>query len=214
MKRRNVMIGAAAGAVGSVVGYAANANDTGAMSDGFTARLMAKGGSSDTGHLEGAFEMVFRRSPGGIIFRREKFHNLVMTLGKNGLLTSGTTTTCFMGLISATSFSAIAASDTMASHPGWLEAGNANNPQYGTTGPRLTLTWAAAASGAIATSGTNAFVFSNSGTVQGGFITFLSGASATVGNTSGTLMNAGALASPQTVSATNTVDLAYTLTLT
>lgn len=205
------MIGAAAGAVGAVVGFEAKADDTGAMHDAFSARLIRA-------HARGIFSMTFRRSDGSI-FYQERFHNTVMTLGKNALENSGLagssyTAVCYMGLISGTSFSAISAADTMTSHAGWLEAGNANAPTYGTTGPRLTLTWAAAASGAISTSGTNAYVFSGSGTVQGGFIVFGSGASATVGNTGGTLFNAGTLASPQVVASTNTVDLAYTLTLT
>jgi hypothetical protein len=71
--------------------------------------------------------------------------NTVVTVGKNLALdtylagSSYTVVGPFMGLISSTSFSAIAAADTMASHAGWLEAGGANAPTY--SGTRKTAAW-------------------------------------------------------------------------
>ena len=79
---------------------------------------------------------------------RDEFHNTVVTVGKNLALdtllagSSYSVTGPYMGLISSTSYSAISASDTMSSHAGWLEAGNANAPTY--TSPRKTAVWSAA----------------------------------------------------------------------
>jgi len=63
----------------------------------------------------------------------DQFENTVLTAGKNDLLDkyfagSAYTAAWFMGIISSASFSAISATDTSASHAGWLEAGGANAP--------------------------------------------------------------------------------------
>jgi len=67
------------------------------------------------------------------VWRDEVARNLVTTVGKNYLLDNGLagssyTAAFYLGLISSTSYSAVAAGDTMSSHAGWLEAGNANTP--------------------------------------------------------------------------------------
>src|SRR4029077_20490953 len=73
---------------------------------------------------------------------RDTIDNVVQTVGKNLALdtflagSAYTVTGPFMGLISSTSYTAVAAGDTMASHSGWLEAGSANAPTY--TGNRKT----------------------------------------------------------------------------
>src|SRR5499427_6755599 len=60
---------------------------------------------------------------------REVIGNIVQTVGKNLALdtflagTTYTVTGPYMSLISSTSFTAVNAGDTMASHSGWLEAG-------------------------------------------------------------------------------------------
>ena len=92
---------------------------------------------------------------------------------------------CYLGLISSTGYSAIAAADTMASHAGWTEAGNANAPTY--TAPRKTLTaaWAAASFGSMSTSSAQSFAITGTGTVLGAFINI--GGSSTIDNTTGYL---------------------------
>jgi len=126
---------------------------------------------------------------------RDAIENVVATVGKNLALdtflagSAYTVTGPYMGLISSTSYTAVAAGDTMASHAGWLEAGGANAPTY--TGNRKTAVWSAAASGSKALSAALSFAITSTGTVKGAFLVFGSGASATKDNTSGTLWSAG-----------------------
>ena len=86
----------------------------------------------------------------------EIIDNVVQTVGKNLALdtflagSAYTVTGPYMGLISSTSYTAVAAGDTMASHAGWLEAGGATAPTY--SGNRKTAVWSADASGAKALS--------------------------------------------------------------
>ena len=133
--------------------------------------------------------------PDGKLKWRETIENIVQTVGKNLALdtflagSAYTVTGPYMGLISSTSYTAVAAGDTMASHAGWLEAGGANAPTY--TGNRKTAVWSAAASGSKALSAALSFAITSTGTVKGAFLCFGSGASATKDNTSGTLWSAG-----------------------
>jgi hypothetical protein len=126
---------------------------------------------------------------------RETIDNVVQTVGKNLALdtflagSAYTVTGPYMSLISSTSYSAVAAGDTMASHAGWLEAGGTNAPTY--SGNRKTAVWSAAATGAKALSTALSFAITSSGTVKGAFLCYGSGASATKDNTSGTLWSAG-----------------------
>lgn len=121
--------------------------------------------------------------------------NTVVTVGKNLALdtllagSAYSVTGPFMGLISSTSFSAIAAADTMASHSGWLEAGNANAPTY--TAPRKTVAFSAASGGTKSSSSASSFAITGTGTVKGAFIVLGTGAVSTIDNTSGVLLSAG-----------------------
>ena len=182
--------------------------------DGMQAALTAKGGMADKISLTGHFDFRCLDNQGNVVWE-DGFDNLVTTVGQNMILANGVSASApaYMGLISGNGWSAVSAADTMSSHSGWNEAQNsgANTPPYGTTRP--TVTWAAISGGSIATSAALSFVFTNSGTVEGGFICTGTGASATVGNTSGTLMSAGTLASPRTVANTDTLNVTYTLTL-
>jgi hypothetical protein len=126
---------------------------------------------------------------------REVIDNVVATVGKNLALdtflagSAYTVTGPYMGLISSTSYSAVAAGDTMASHSGWLEAGGTNAPTY--TGNRKTAVWSAASAGSKALSAALSFAITSTGTVKGAFICYGSSASATKDNTGGTLWSAG-----------------------
>ena len=191
-------------------------SDAVAAMDHLDAMLNAGGNvDEDALRIMGHFDVECHDSA-GVLLWKDSFNNLVTTIGKNsleniGLGASGTAGNAFMGLISSTSFSAVSAADTMSSHAGWLEAGNANTPHY--SGSRATMTFGAASSGTIISTG-NAFVFTGSGTVQGGFIDFSTGATGTIDNTAGVLFSAGTLASAQPVISTNTLTMSYTLTLT
>jgi hypothetical protein len=126
---------------------------------------------------------------------RDTIENVVATVGKNLALdtflagAAYTVTGPYMGMISSTSYSAVAAGDTMASHAGWLEAGGANAPTY--TGNRKTAAWSAAAAGAKALSAALSFAITGTGTVKGAFLCYGSGALNTKDNTAGVLWSAG-----------------------
>lgn len=117
-----------------------------------------------------------------------------------------------MGLISSTSFTAVSASDTMASHSGWLESGTTNAPTMSTA--RQTCAWSAAATRTKALSGAVSFAFTGAGTVQGAFIVGGAGAVSTVGNTAGTLISAAVISPTRAVITGDTLQVSYALTLT
>ena len=154
----------------------------------------------------------------GLIEQEGTWKNTVATVGKNVALdaylagSSYTVTGPYMGLISSTSYSAIAAADTMASHAGWLEAGNANTPTY--TSPRKTCAWSAASAGSKALSAALSFAITGTGTVKGCFIVFFTGAVSTIDSTAGTLYSAGLFTGgDKAVVNTDTLNVSYTASL-
>lgn len=153
---------------------------------------------------------------------RDEFTNTVMTAGKNLALdtilagSSYTVTGPYLGLISSASYSAISASDTMASHAGWLEAGTTNAPQWTTpgSGARATAAFSSASGGSKALSSALSFSISTTGTLKGCFLVFGSSASATNLNTSGTLLSAGLFSGgDRAVINGDTVNVSYSLAL-
>lgn len=126
---------------------------------------------------------------------RDAFPNTVVIVGKNLMLDTAfsgaayTVTGPYLGLISSVGYSAISDADTMTSHAGWTEAGNANAPTY--TAPRKTAAFDPAAAGAIALTAALSFTITGSGTVKGGFLVYGTGASATIDSTTGVLFSAG-----------------------
>jgi hypothetical protein len=143
--------------------------------------------------------------------------NLVVNVGKNHMLDNDLQTSVaivgpFMGLISSTSYTAIAAADTMASHAGWLEAGNANAPTY--TAPRKTCAWNAASAGSKALSAALSFAITGTGTVKGAFLVYGTGAVSTIDNTSGTLFSAGLFGTgDRSVLSGDTLNVSYSVGL-
>lgn len=154
----------------------------------------------------------------GKVIYSEDFPNTVVTVGKNAMLDQSlagsayTVTGPYMGLISSTSFTAISAADTMTSHAGWLEAGNANAPTY--SGTRKTCAWNAASAGAKALSAALSFGITGIGTIKGAFLTFGSGALNTIDNTGGTLFSAGLFTGgDRAVIPGDTVNISYSISL-
>lgn len=166
---------------------------------------------------EGIYEAVCI-GPDGKEKWRDTIINTVVTVGKNLALdtylagSSYTVVGPFMGLISSVSFSAIAAADTMSSHAGWTEAGNANAPTY--SGTRKTAAWSAASGGSKALSAALSFAITGTGTVKGAFLVYGSGAVNTIDNTSGTLYSAGLFSGgDKTVGNGDTINVSYTASL-
>jgi hypothetical protein len=159
------------------------------------ASVIRGGGIGEHAEAHGCYE-VECRDKDGVLKWRDVIDNVVCTVGKNLMLDTAfagaayTVTGPYMGLISSTSYSAVAAGDTMASHSGWLEAGNANAPTY--SGNRKTAAWSSASAGSKALSAALSFGITSSGTVKGAFMVYGSGASATKDDTGGVLWSAGA----------------------
>ena len=158
------------------------------------ASVIRGSGLGEQAQAHGRYEVECIGADGKLKWR-DTIENVVATVGKNLALdtflagAAYTVTGPYMGLISSTSYSAVAAGDTMASHAGWLEAGGTNAPTY--TGNRKTAVWSAAASGAKALSAALSFAITGTGTVKGAFLCYGSGALNTKDNAAGTLWSAG-----------------------
>lgn len=176
--------------------------------------LTARAGITEGARARGKFIVECIDKDGNLKWNDE-IENTVLTAGKNLALDSFlagsayTVTGPYMGLISSSSYSSISAADTMASHAGWLEAGNTNAPTY--SGSRKTCAWSAASAGSKALSAALNFTFTGSGTVKGVFIVFGSGAVNTIDNTSGTAYSAGLLSGgDKTVASSDQLNISYT----
>lgn len=157
----------------------------------------------------------------GVELWKEEFPNVVTTVGKNIMLQTLMTgaaysvTGPFIGLISSVSFTGVAATDTMSSHPGWTEADSTHAPAYTVSGSanRATSVFGTAAAGSIAITSI-VYTMTGGGTVNGAFVTLGSGALNTWENTGGTLYSAGTFGTPQPVANGNTITLSYSTSLT
>ena len=176
--------------------------------------------ASDIGEkcqAEGVYTFKCFDKEGGKLLWEQTVDNVVCTVGKNLMLQTAltgsgyTVTGPYMGLISSVSWSATAASDTMASHPGWTEAGSTNAPTFAA---RIAPSFGTASAGAISTSTPVSFTMTGNGTLEGAFIVYGTGAVTTIGNTSGTLLSAGAFTGgAQPVNSGNVVQVSYSLSL-
>ena len=137
----------------------------------------------------------------------------------NFTIVTGLTMTITGGAVTA---SAPRINDTMTSHSAWTEAGSTNAPTYtltsGGTANRSPITVSVSATGVLTLSAPASFTIgATAGTLEGAFMVFgsaLSGASNTIGSTTGILLSAGAFSGgPQAVATGNIVSVSYTLSL-
>lgn len=180
------------------------------------ASLTCSGGLEEVAGAEGFYTVECIRD--GKLLWTDTIPNTVVTVGKNLALdtflagSAYTVVGPFLGLISSSGYSAISAADTMSSHAGWTEAGNANAPTY--TSPRKTAAWSAASSGAKALSSALSFAITGTGTIKGAFMTYGTGAVSTIDNTAGTLLSAGLFSGgDRAVLSGDVVNVSYTLSL-
>lgn len=178
-----------------------------------SAGISRNSGAAESAHATGRYVAECFDADGNLKWR-DTFDNLVTTGGKNDALDkylagSAYTATWFLGLISSTSYTAVAAGDTMASHAGWLEAGIANAPTY-SQGARPTAAWSAASAGSKALSAALSFSITSTGTVKGCFLTSV----ATKDGTTGILYSAGLFTGGDKVLANgDTLSVSYTASL-
>ncbi len=155
----------------------------------------------------GGFRFTARDKDGNIKWVSE-FPNGVTTAGLNHLLNvefHGTTqvTTWYIGLIDNASFSALDATDTMASHGGWIE--NANYDEA----TRVAWVEGAASGGVMTNPSPSVFTISATVTILGAFLTSVS----TKSDNTGTLFATGLALSPQALVDNDTLEVTYTATL-
>jgi hypothetical protein len=181
------------------------------------ASVIRGSGLGESAEAHGRYEVECVGADGKLKWS-EVIDNVVATVGKNLALdtflagAAYTVTGPFMGLISSTSYTAVAAGDTMVSHAGWLEAGGTNAPTY--SGNRKTAVWSAATAGAKALSAALSFAITSTGTVKGAFICYGSGASATKDNTGGVLWSAGTFTTgDKAVVSSDTLNVNYSTSL-
>jgi len=174
-------------------------------------------GMGESAQAEGVYTFKCFEYEGGPLLWEDTIENVVCTLGKNLMLQTAltgsayTVTGPYMGLISSIGYTAVAASDTMASHTGWNEAGSTNAPTFAA---RVAPAFGTASAGAISTSTPTSFTMTGAGTLVGAFITYGTGAVTTLMSTAGTLLSAGAFTGGnQPVNSGNVVQVTYSLSL-
>jgi hypothetical protein len=136
----------------------------------------------------------------------EEFSNLVTTQGKNDLLDkylggSSYNAAWYLGLISSTGYSAVAAGDTANTHTGWNEfAGYSQST-------RVAPVFNAASSGSKATTSAAVFSITSANTVKGTFLI----SNSTKGGFSGILYSAGLFTGgDKTIANGDVVNVTYT----
>ena len=179
--------------------------------------LASIAGMGESCQAEGVYTFKCFEYEGGPLLWEDTIENVVCTLGKNLMLQTSltgsayTVTGPYMGLISSVGYTAVAASDTMASHTGWTEAGSTNAPTFAA---RVAPAFGTASAGAISTSSPTSFTMTGAGTLVGAFITYGTGAVTTLMSTAGTLLSAGAFTGGnQPVNSGNVVQVSYSLSL-
>jgi hypothetical protein len=179
------------------------------MADACEATVTRGAGHKEAVSLSGYYEVKCFGADGQMKWE-DVIHNVVTTVGKNGVLDTYLGNTAAGAIVMGLKGTGTAvAADTQASHASWLEVGGTNAPTY--SGNRPTPSFSAASAGVKTTSSAVTFSITGSGTVAGCFINV--GGSATKDSTTGTLFSAGDFtAGSKTVTSGDTLSVTYSAT--
>jgi hypothetical protein len=172
-----------------------------------SAAVAKNSGALEEAHATGTYTVECIRD--GEVIWTDEIPNLVTTAGKNDALDkylagSAYTAAWYLGLIDSTSFTAVAAGDTAASHAGWTE-----NTGY-SQGSRPTAAWAAASAGSKAFSSAASFSINANATIKGCFLI----SNSTKSGTTGILYSAGLFSGgDKVVQNGDTLNVSYTASL-
>lgn len=188
-------------------------NDKAYSSDQTASAVMLGGQTVDQSKATGMYKIECRDAQGNLKWQAES-KNLVVNGGlqdMNSKYFTGAayTATWFLGLYGAGSTNNPAASDTMASHAGWVE----NTGYSNATRPVCTFGTPTTANPSVATNlaSTASFTINATSTVGGAFLT----SNSTKGGTTGILFSAADFGSPgdRAVVSSDILSVTYTLSL-
>lgn len=165
-------------------------------------------GLSDGLHLRGFYPVIEHADKFGKLIGKYSLHNDITNEGKNTILdvmfhdgTQIASTSWYIGLISNSGYSALAAGDTMSSHSGWTEFTGYSQSTRVAWGP-------GAASGQSTTNASPAtFDINATGTLKGIFVT----SNSTKSGTTGKLWATGLFAADVPVSNGDQMKITYTV---
>jgi len=173
-----------------------------------TANLTRGGGQQEQAHASGTYTVQCIGADGQLRWEAV-IDNLVTTGGKNDALDkylagSAYTAAWYIGLISSSGYSAVAAGDTSSSHAGWTES-----TAYSQS-TRVAPSFASASSGSKATSSAAAFSINGTDTIKGCFLI----SNSTKSGTTGVLYSAGLFSGgDRSVVSGDTLNVTYTASL-
>jgi hypothetical protein len=154
--------------------------------------------------LRGEYKLVHKRA--GQVIGEQVGHNDITNEGLDQILdimfnAASQLASWYIGIISNGSYSAVANTDVMNSHAGWIEFVNYDEATR--------VEWAPDAPSAqsITNSAACTFTFSASGTIQGIFVT----SNSTKSGTTGKLWSTALFALPVVVADNDTIDITYTV---
>lgn len=161
-------------------------------------------GITQEGKMRGKFKVEITRVDGRV--ENFEFYNDIVNVGKNMIFnvmfnSATQSPTWYIGLVSATSFTAFAAGDTMSSHAGWAESAVYSG------GVRPTWTCGSATGQAITNASPVTFNITGSDTLQGIFVCDNN----TLNGTAGNLWAEAAFASTVPVNNGDQVKITYTV---
>jgi hypothetical protein len=175
---------------------------------------VAKGAPiSESIGIKGRYDVVCVGEDGQVKWT-DAIENLVVTVGKNDLLDkyfagSAYTATWYMGLVDNASFSAYAATDTLASHSGWLE--NLGYTISGSSTNRATVVWSTAAASGSKVASVAAFSITATSTILGALMCTTQARNTTSNGGSGILYSAGTFATgSRSVLSGDVLNITYT----